>query len=224
MFMLNKNTIILAVSSVVIIFGFLYLVFSTSNKPISNEPFQSAKNLQDKDHIKWASESGSILVEYSDFQCPNCKLWSDFFKQMDDSKNPDFEKIKENISFVYRNFPLTSIHQNALASAYAAESAGLQDKFYEMHDLLFENQSNWSELKNPTDYFVGLAETLKLDIKKFKSDLKSSEVKTKVDQDLESGRQANVNSTASFYLNGAYLNNLNNTQDLIKILIDTINQ
>ena len=224
MFMLNKNTIILAVASVVIIFGFLYLVFSTSNSPTSNEPFQSAKTISEGDHIKWASESGNILVEYSDFQCPNCKLWSDFFKQMDESKNPDFEKIKENISFVYRNFPLTSIHQNALASAYAAESAGLQDKFYEMHDLLFENQSNWSELKNPTDYFVGLAETLKLDIEKFKSDLKSSEVKTKVDQDLDSGRQANVNSTASFYLNGAYLNNLNNTQDLIKILIDTINQ
>jgi protein-disulfide isomerase len=219
---LNKNTIILSITSVLIIFGFLYLIFSTSNKPASDEPFQSAKTISESDHIKWASESGTLLVEYSDFQCPNCKLWNDFFKQMDESNNPDFEKIKENVTFVYRNFPLTSIHPNALSSSYAAEASGLQDKFYEMHDLLFENQAEWADLKDPTDYYVNLAKSLDLDIEKFKTDMKSSEVKTKVDQDLDSGKQASVNSTASFYLNGAYINNLNNTQDLLDILLEEI--
>ncbi|MEX1052559.1 MAG: thioredoxin domain-containing protein [Patescibacteria group bacterium] len=222
MITLNKNTIILTVASVLIIFGFLYLVFSTSNKPTSNEPFQSAKTLSENDHIKWASESGNLLVEYSDFQCPNCKLWSDFFNQLGQTNDPNFEKIKENVTFVYRHFPLTNIHPNALESAHAAEAAAMQDKFYEMHDLLFLNQASWSELKDPTDYFVGLAEDLEIDIEKFKSDLTSSEVKSKVNQDLDSGRRANVNSTASFYLNGQYLSNLNSTQDLLDILLEEI--
>ncbi|MDP3974420.1 MAG: thioredoxin domain-containing protein [bacterium] len=222
MFNFNKNTIILVVASIVIIIGFLYLVFTSSNTPTQSKTFDSAKKLTENDHIKWSQDKKILLVEYSDYQCPNCKLWSDFFKQQDLSNNPNFEKIKEKITFVYRHFPLDSIHKNALSSAYAAEAAGLQGKFFEMSDLIFEKQEEWAELKDPTNFFIGLAKSLKLNEEKFKTDMESSEIKKKVQEDKESGVQASVNSTASFYLNGVYLDKLSSTQDLLNILLKEV--
>lgn len=223
MFNISKNTIIFTIVSIAIIFGFLYLVFTSSNSPTESKTFQNAKKINKNDHIKWSEDKKTLLVEYSDFQCPNCKLWGDFFKQQDLSNNPDFKKIKEKVTFIYRHFPLSN-HKNALPSSYAAEAAGLQGKFYEMHDLLFEKQSDWSELKDPKNFFINLAKSLKLDVEKFKRDMQSSDIKKKVEDDKNSGIKAGVNSTASFYLNGVYLDKLNSTQDLIKILLEEIKE
>lgn len=222
MFNFSKNTIILVVASIVIIIGFLYLVFTSSNTPTQSKTYQIAKEILKTDHNKWSQDKKILLVEYSDFQCPNCKLWSDYFRQLEQVNSPEFKKIKEKITFVYRNFPLDTIHKNALSSAYAAEAAGLQEKYFEMSDLIFEKQTEWSELKDPKKFFVSLAKSLKLNEEKFKTDMESSEVKKKVQEDKESGVQANVNSTASFYLNGVYLDKLNSTQDLLNILLEEI--
>ena len=223
MFNISKNTIIFTIASIVIIFGFLYLVFATSNSPVEVKTYQSAKKINKNDHVKWSQDKKTLLVEYSDFQCPNCKVWGDFFKQQNLSNNPDFEKIKEKVTFIYRHFPLSN-HKNALPSSYAAEAAGLQGKFYEMHDLLFETQTDWSELKDSKNFFIFLAKSLKLDVEKFKRDMNSSTVKKKVEDDKNSGIKANVNSTASFFLNGVYLDKLNSTQDLINILLKEANK
>ncbi|MFH1827344.1 MAG: thioredoxin domain-containing protein [bacterium] len=225
MFAINKNAIIFSIASVVIIFGFLYLVFTSSNKPTANKtPVQVTKTLRKNDHIVWSKDKKILLVEYSDFQCTNCKLWSEFFNQLDKSQEPNDKKIREKITFIFRNFPLTTIHNNALSAAHAAEAAGLQNKYFEMNSLIFSKQEEWSDLKNPTDYFVNLAKTLKLDTKKFKIDMQSKQIKDRVEEDVKSGKQANINSTASFYLNGIYLDNLRSTQDLTKILLKEINK
>lgn len=222
MFNINKNTIIFSIASVLIIVGFLYLVFTSSNTPTQSKTYQITKEISKTDHIKWSQDKKILLVEYSDFQCPNCKLWNDFFKQLEKSNSPEFKKIKEKITFVYRNFPLETIHKNGLAASYAAEAASMQDKYYDMHDLLFEKQADWSTLKDPTNFFTGLAKSLKLDTEKFKNDMASSEVKKKVQEDKASGIQANVNFTASFYLNGIFLDKLNSTQDLLNKLLEEI--
>lgn len=218
----NKNTIILIVASIAIIIGFLYLVFTSSNTPTQSKSYKVAKEILKTDHIKWSQDKKILLIEYSDFQCPNCKLWNDFFKQLEKSNSPEIKKIKEKITFIYRHFPLDTIHKNALSSAYAAESAGLQGKYFEMSDLIFDNQTEWSELKDPKNFFVSLAKSLKLDEEKFKTDMESSDIKKKVQDDKASGIQANVNSTASFYLNGVYLDKLSSTQDLLTKLLEEI--
>ena len=220
MFNFNKNTIILIVASVAIIIGFLYLVFTSSNTTTQSKSYKIAKEILKTDNIKWSTDKKILLVEYSDFQCPNCKLWNDFFKQLEKSNSSEFKTVNEKITFVYRHFPLDSIHKNALTSAYAAEASGLQGKFFEMSDLIFDKQTEWSELKDPTNFFIGLAKSLKLNEEKFKTDMESSTVKKKVQEDKASGIQANVNSTASFYLNGVYLDKLNSSQDLLNILIE----
>ena len=222
MFNISKNTIIFSIASVLIIVGFLYLVFTSSNTTTQSKSYKVAKEILKSDHIKWSPDKKILLVEYSDYQCPNCKLWNDFFKQLEQTNSPEFKKIKEKITFVYRHFPLDTIHKNALSSSYAAEAAGLQGKYFEMSDLIFDKQTEWSELKDPKNFFVNLAKSLKLDEEKFKTDMEASEVKKKVQEDKASGIQANVNSTASFYLNGVYLDKLSSTQDLLTKLLEEI--
>lgn len=147
-----------------------------------------------------------ILVEYSDFQCPACALYYPILKQLTN-------QFSDQLQFVYRHFPLPS-HNNAKLAATATEAAGIQGKFWEMHDLIFENQNTWSEQKNAKEVFLEYAANLNLDIEKFKNDLDSATVKNKVANDEISGKKAGVNSTPTFFLNGTKL--LNNPRNYVE--------
>ena len=219
---MKRNKIILIILGVILLFGFLNLIYYLSSKPGTEKVFESTKSVTKQDHIKWSSNKKIILTEYSDFQCPACKLWSDFFSELKKLGNKDYKKIEENVTFVYRNFPLQTLHKNALFASYAAEAAGAQNKFFEMHDLLYKNQLKWAETKDPISYFIKLADELKLDTEIFKKDIDSKVVKQKVDGDILSGEQAQVSSTPSFFLNGKYLSNLKTTNNLINILLEEI--
>src|SRR5690606_8652134 len=116
-------------------------------------------------------------------------------------------EVTENVTFVYRHFPLDAAHPNAREAAYAAEAAGKQGKFFEMHDVLFEKQSEWSPLPDPKETFIGYAEALKLDIEKFTTDMDSKEVQDKVQNDFLSGNEFNVQGTPTFFLNGKRIPN-----------------
>ncbi len=157
-----------------------------------------------RDHVKWSPDRKNILVEYADYQCPACKEFHQFLASFEATGSAD-AAITKKVTFVYRNFPLFQIHKNAYPSAYAAEAAGKQDKFWQMYDLLYKNQEKWSELPNPTDYFVGLAKQLGLDTEQFKTDMSSQEVKNKVEADLQSGELAQISSTPTFFYNGQQL-------------------
>ena len=189
---MKKNTIILTIIGVLLLLGLLNLVYYLSNKPEKETVFNNTKVVNSDDHIKWSKDKKIILTEYSDFQCPACKLWSDYFTGLDESKDKDFEKIKNNITFVFRNYPLTDIHKNAQIAAYAVEAAGVQNKFFEMHDLLYKNQTKWADLKDINSYFVSLAKELKLNVEKFQKDLESKIIKQKVNKDINSGNHAKV--------------------------------
>ena len=153
------------------------------------------------DSNKIASGSGTItLVEFSDFQCPACGSYYPVVKQIIDDFGQD-------MTFVYRNFPLTSLHKNARIAAQAAESAGLQGKYWEMHDLLFINQSEWSDSSSPIDIFSQYAKTIGLDITQFKKDLDNSAVLVKINEDIQDGNSLGVSGTPTFYLNGTKLEN-----------------
>jgi protein-disulfide isomerase len=100
---------------------------------------------------------------------------------------------------------LITIHQNAYQAALAAESAGKQGKFFQMVNKLFETQENWSETKNPQIYFEKTAQELKLDINKFKADMKNQQLKNKIQENISSGQKLGINSTPTFFLNGQKL-------------------
>lgn len=173
------------------------------------------------DQVFGNKESKVILVEYGDFQCPACGSAHPGIKTLT-------EQYKGQIAFVFRNFPLSTIHPNARASSAAAESAGLQGKYWEMHNYLYENQNAWSDLEGNarTDAFVSYAKSLGLDTARFTTDLASTGVNQKISFDQALGKKLGVDSTPTFYLNGTKVESdiisdvQNGTGEKLRTLID----
>lgn len=168
-----------------------------------NSSFSTASLIDAVTPIDWVRgtrDGKVVLVEYSDFQCPACGRYEPFLRQLEHEFNGKLE-------FVYRYFPLRQIHINAELSAAAAEAAGKQGKFWEMHDMLFDRQNDWAESPGARDMFIGYAGDLKLDVEKFKSDLDSGETADRIEKDFRGGERAGVNSTPTFFLNGQKIPN-----------------
>lgn len=148
-----------------------------------------------EDHVKGNPNSEIILVEYSDFECPACAAYYPLLKDL-------LEEYGDSIKFVYRHFPLRQ-HIGAKPASYAAEAAGKQEKFWEMHDMIFENQGTWAATKNPEKFFLGYAQVLGLNLEQYEKDVASSAINSKVEKDYQSGLRAGVSSTPSLFLNGS---------------------
>ncbi len=135
------------------------------------------------------------LVEYSDFQCPACKQMYPVLKRL-------AQDLPNDLAVTYRHFPLRSIHPNADLAAQASEAAANQDKFWEMHDVIFNTQSQWSGMDDPTEFFTKLANSIGLDQEKFTTDLNSKEVADRVEADYNEASAMRLPGTPSFFLNG----------------------
>jgi len=182
-----------------------------------SEPDQSAiliNAVSPSDWTKGNKEAKVVLVEYSDFQCPACAYYQPLFKKLS-------EEFGDKITFAYRHFPLRQ-HQNARLAAYAAEAAGRQNKFWEMHDLIFENQNRWENRGDAENIFTGYARTLGLDIDEFKNGLSSKEIKDKVENDYQSGIRSNVNATPTVFLNGEKIKVPPNYDELQNIINEAL--
>ncbi len=151
------------------------------------------------DHMKGSADAAVTLVEYSDFQCPACAAFAPVVKQL-------AEEYGDKIRIVYRHFPLPQ-HGNAKPAAYAAEAAGLQGKFWEMHDLIFERQGEWSAASDPMPLFLSYASALGLDEQKFSSDMNSADTKQRVERDFFGGVESRIAATPTFFLNGKKMTN-----------------
>jgi len=154
-----------------------------------------------EDHHQGNVNATITLVEYGDFECPHCRRAHPFINQLLKERNNEMH-------FVFRNFPLQEIHPHAYTSAIAAESAGKQGKFWEMHDLIFENQD-----KLNGNFLMSLAQDLGLGMIQFGKDLKSEAVQKKIEMDFESGIRSGVNGTPSFFLNGSKIVTYNGTYE-----------
>lgn len=168
------------------------LLSKTANQPAPTFDIQ----ITDTDHITGNASASATLVEYSDFQCPACAARAPLVKAA--LNDP---QIKDAFKLVYRHFPLDQ-HSYARAAAQAAEAANKQGKFWEYHDLLFENQLEWSESTDPKPFFTKYAENLKLDMDQFAVDFELQTVKDRIQTDVQSGFKYQVSSTPSFYLDG----------------------
>ncbi len=149
-------------------------------------------------------DSGSkgvvVVEEFGDYQCPPCG-----------SLHPEMKKIKaeygDRIRFIFRHFPLSQIHANARAAANAAVAAGKQGKFWEMHNLLYENQPAWSEAPDLTPIAVNFARQLGLDIARFAQDMNGNAVSAEVFGDYQRGISMGVTGTPTIFLDGQQLTN-----------------
>jgi protein-disulfide isomerase len=198
----SKKTWIIFAAICIILLGVLVYISGKNKVDVSGvdaNKIQSASEQSGNiaDHVFGKSDSKVVLVEYGDYQCPGCGGAYPTIKQVT-------EKYKGQVAFVFRNFPLVSLHPNARAAAAAAEAAGLQGKYWEMHDMLYENQSSWQNLSSSEriDFFAGYAKDLGLNEATFKTDLSSDKVNQKISYDQAIGKKAGVNATPTFYLNG----------------------
>lgn len=154
------------------------------------------------------------VIEYGDFQCPACVAYNPFIAQL-------LADYGDRVVFVFRNFPLYQIHKNATISAQAAEAAGLQGKYWEMYDLLYDNQSDWaseSAGKVVDGYFAKYAESLGLDLAKFRNDIDSAQVKEKITSDAAGANAAKVDHTPTFFVNLKQIPNPRNYNDFKSLI------
>ncbi len=178
---------------VAILIGLGGLFWFTKDK--SNTSAGGSGTTKTSNHLYGDNKKGVTLVEYGDFQCPACGSYYPVVKQVK-------EKYKADIHFQFRNYPLQQIHQNARASSRAAEAAAKQGKFWEMHDLLYENQKSWETVSDPQSIFEGYASQLGLDAAQFKKDYASGDVNDIINADLAAGEQLDVAATPTFILQG----------------------
>jgi protein-disulfide isomerase len=150
--------------------------------------------VNEDDHLQGNAHAKVVLVEYGDFECPHCAVAHPIIQQLE-------KKYKEQMAFVFRHFPLSEIHPFAKIAAISAEAAAKQGKFWEMHNMIFENQTKIS-----TVFLLRIAESLGLDIKIFQRDTYDDKLAEKVDDQFESGVLSGVNGTPSFYINGEKYN------------------
>lgn len=210
----DKNSKVAQVAGAVIILFAAIVGWQAFNKNdasslriVTPEPSTIGEN----ENVKGNENSDVVLVEYSDFQCPACANYYPIVKQL-------MSEYSEKIALVYRHFPLYSIHPNAEEAAWAAEAASKQGKFWEMHDMLFEKQSQWSSERNVKQIFGDYAESLGLNREQWEADYESNEVRDKVSADVVSGNKANVNSTPSFFINGTKMTQPKNLDDFRRII------
>jgi protein-disulfide isomerase len=142
------------------------------------------------DHALGASNAAATVVEYGDFECPNCKQAAPVVKHL-------LTRFAGRIRLVYRHFPLEEVHPHALHAALAAEAAGAQRKFWQMHDLLFENQSHLKEAQ-----LRRYAQLIDLDMARYDADMIDQVYLQRVREHIESGQQSGVRATPTFFING----------------------
>ena len=183
---------------------------------------QSLSNLEQpsliaKDGFIPAVAGEVVLVEYSDFQCPACGAYYPFVKQLK-------SEFSDKLTVVYKHFPLKSIHKNADLAARAAEASLIQDKFWEVHNKLFETQKDWSSSSEALSFFTDYAVALGLDKEAFLRNIESSAVKDKVITDYREGISVGVRGTPTFFLNGKKINNPTSYDGFKSIIEEAIKQ
>ena len=206
---MNKRFIGTILAVILVVAGFLWLT-----KP---NPDSASSSAQPTNHIEGEGAKGITLIEYGDYQCPACGSYYPVLKSL-------VETYKADIFFQFRNYPLDSIHQNARAGARAAEAANMQGKFWEMHDMLYENQTSWQSASDPLSFYTSYAKQIGIaDIDKFTTDYKSAAVNDLINADLKEGQKLSITSTPTFVLDGKKLEeNPRDQESFNKLIADAI--
>ena len=177
---------------VLVFVGLLFIGKKDAKEPASTNT-ASATN-----HVRGSGSKQVTLIEYGDYQCPACLTYYPIIEAL-------VEKYKNDITFQFSNFPLDSIHPNGRAAARTAEAADMQGKFWDMYDLLYQNQNQWASASNPQPLFESYASDLKLNLDQFRKDRSSASVNSRINADITQGQKIKAVSTPTFVLNGRKL-------------------
>jgi protein-disulfide isomerase len=172
----------------------------------------SAKSDTESPHIRGNPDAPVTLEEYGDFQCPPCGMFAAFLSQLE-------KEYDSRLRVVFRNFPL-ALHEHAREAALAAEAAGLQGRFWEMHDVLYREQDTWSKAPNVRELFESYAGTIGLDLNKFKKDMDGEKARARVDADRQRGESLGINITPTLFINNQPLDSKDKNPEGIRAEIN----
>jgi len=185
---------------IVALVGFITIGAGTmlyrAKRPVAStisEEKSIGKENQEPTHVRGPAQAPVTLEEFGDFQCPPCGMISGPLLEIEKDYGP-------KLRVIFRNFPFPN-HQHALEAAYAAEAAGLQGRYWEMHDLLYKEQANWSNAPDVKQLFVSYAKILGLEMDRFETDMAGPTAKARVTADQERGKSLGVNATPSIFIN-----------------------
>lgn len=166
--------------------------------PVRTPGAQSSQGGSAAIHVRGGSDAKVTLEEYGDYQCPPCGILFHDLKTIE-------KEYGTRMRFVFRHYPLSG-HIHARTAAHAAEAASLQGKFWEMHEMIYQNQANWSPATDARSVFIQYAQTLGLDVDRFMRDMDSPEVAARVRADYDRGSSLGVNGTPAVFMNGQMVN------------------
>jgi protein-disulfide isomerase len=146
-------------------------------------------------HIRGPEKAQVTLVEFGDYECPVCGVYHPLVKEL-------LSRYPDKLRLEFHHFPLVGVHANAMIGAMAAEAAGEQGHFWEMHDSLFEHQQAWGESRNPEPVLIALATNIGLDVNKFMQSLRSPALQNRILQDVALATELHLNETPTFLIDG----------------------
>jgi len=172
----------------------------------------SEKGLAKSIHVRGNPEAPLTLEEFGDFECPSCKNVATFLDKV-------VKEYQPSVRVIFRNFPL-AMHQHSRDAALAAEAAGLQGRFWEMHDMLFREQVVWSSASDAGTLFDSYAETLGLDLNQFRKDLKSDKVRQRIEFDQARAKSLGVQTAPSLFVDKREMGPNDRNPESVHRLID----
>lgn len=183
-------------------------IFAFASKPKQTDVFSLPQSVDTTGAVATGPENAPVtIMEFADFQCPACGQAHPIMKRI----LADYEG---KVRYVHRHFPLTNIHKQAWDAAMASEAAKAQGKFWEMHDQLFSNQSDWANANRPKDYFEQYAKTIGLDMNAYREFIDGQKGKETIERDIKAGEDAKVDSTPTFFINGQGIKGVPSYNDL----------
>lgn len=213
---MNKTTLWFIIGFVVVVVVGLLILGAMGGSSSPNPSFTATTvpPISSSDWTEGNPAAKVSLIEYGDFECPACGAYFPIVQQI-------IANYSSTILFSFRNFPLYTIHPDAGIAAQAAEAAGLQGKYWQMHDLLYTDQTTWSSVAPSSvvsEFFNGYATTLGLNVAKFDSDINSTQVTDKIQNDVTTGNAAQIDHTPTFFVNDAQIENPLSLADFESVL------
>ncbi|MSU75978.1 disulfide bond formation protein DsbA [Patescibacteria group bacterium] len=210
---MSKEAKILIGIGVLVAVGVSAMILLNAKDTSTAKPKAGGDKLIREDSYQTNKDVKVTIVEFGDYQCPACGAAQPIVKQIKSEFGP-------KINFVFRNLPLQQ-HPNAKVGAEAAEAAGAQGKYYEMNELLYANQSQWSTQANPISIFVTYAQKLGLDTGQFEAEVKASKYADKIQRDLDDSQSLSLSSTPSFFVNGTAVEQASGLKAAIEAALKT---
>lgn len=215
-----KNVGIWVAVALVTFFTAWGLIVFVNNSPASfpsSSPVGIPKPVSDQDITLGTKNKAKVtLIEYADFQCLACAISMQFVQKL-------HEDFKDKLLVVFRFFPLAGAHQNSMPSAQAAFAAHKQNKFWEMSELLFQNQDSWANDENPQAIFTDYAKKLNLNLDQFTVDYNSNSTKEFINNEENEGLAIGIDRTPSLFVDGKLIENPQRYEDFKQIIQNALN-